>query len=915
MRKPLMLLIFFAFASTLSAQKSKKPLTFDDILQWQRITEKQLASNGEVLVFKAEPWKGDPLLHINNLQKKDQQVFRGGSSPYLSPKGEYVIFTLLPSEQTMREWKLKGKKEATKPFQKLAFINTSKETTDSVNHFEKLFTPEDWSGWIGYLLSPEEKADSNKAYSAENGFMLTLHYLPDGTTKKYPYITDIAFSEDGKKVAFVSTGNQQTGFEAGIYMVDLDKNEETPIIKHKGNFAKMEWSKEAHQLAFVADTSSGKQCFELYLWENNQLTTLSKNLPKNQEVSKHANLDFSPSGNRLFLGLSPKKPDKDSTVLEEERPVVDVWHWKEPTLHSQQLNTLEQDLKKSYLAAYDLSEHTLIPLEKEKFTGFSLIEEGDADYALAWSHMPYAVQIMWEGYPVHNDFYKVNMKTGESTRFLEDVRATPRVSPSGKFVYWYNAIDTTWNTYEVATGKIRQVTTNKSVQAANELYDVPAPAYPYGLAGWLQEDEAMLVYDRFDIWQVDPTNKNEPVNLTIDGRDQNTAYRLVTLDEEIQRKGINPKSSQILHGHNVLTREDSYHRTTFRKAQIPELLLSGAFKLSEPIKAKERDRFVFTQETFSQFPDLRITDNFFKSARKVTNVNPQQEEFAWGTIELYTWYSTDGRKLEGLLAKPADFDPTKKYPMIVNFYEKSSQELYDYKMPEAHRSTVDYHYYTSNGYVVFNPDVYYAEGYPGEDAEKCVLPGVTALIKEGFVDADHIAAQGHSWGGYQVAHLATRTNMFAAIESGAPVVNMFSAYGGIREWTGSNRSFQYEHGQSRIGKNIWEAPLRYLDNSPLFWADKIETPLLIMHNTKDGAVPFSQGVEFFIALRRLQKPAWMLNYNEADHWPTKVRDKYDFQIRMAQFFDHYLKGAPMPVWMKEGIPATKKETTLGLEVE
>ncbi|MFO8241177.1 MAG: prolyl oligopeptidase family serine peptidase [Dissulfuribacterales bacterium] len=319
---------------------------------------------------------------------------------------------------------------------------------------------------------------------------------------------------------------------------------------------------------------------------------------------------------------------------------------------------------------------------------------------------------------------------------------------------------------------------------------------------------------------------------------------------------------------------------------------------------------MYTQETFQQFPDLQITKNFRKS-EQISNANPQQEEFKWGTIELYDWTSADGRKLEGLLVKPEDFDPNKKYPLIVNFYEKSSQGLYSHRTPEAHRSTVDYHYYNSNDYIIFNPDIYYKTGYPGEDAFNCVMTGITQLISEGFIDEDHIAAQGHSWGGYQVAYLATRTNMFAAIESGAPVVNMFSAYGGIRESSGLNRAFQYEHTQSRIGKSIWEAPLRYLENSPLFWADKINTPMLIMHNEDDGAVPFSQGIEFFVAMRRLRKPSWLLNYNEADHWPTKIRDKYDFQVRMSQFFDHFLKEKPMPEWMKKGIPAVEKGRNMG----
>ena len=236
-------------------------------------------------------------------------------------------------------------------------------------------------------------------------------------------------------------------------------------------------------------------------------------------------------------------------------------------------------------------------------------------------------------------------------------------------------------------------------------------------------------------------------------------------------------------------------------------------------------------------------------------------------------------------------------------------------MPENGRSTIGYHFYTSQGYVIFNPDVYYKTGYPGEDAFNCVMPGITAIIAKGFIDKDRIGAQGHSWGGYQVAYLATRTNMFAAIESGAPVVNMFSAYGGIRWGSGMSRSFQYEHTQSRIGKSIWESPLRYIENSPIFTMDKVNTPILIMHNDNDGAVPWYQGIEYFIALRRLGKPAWLLNYNQADHWPLKVRDKHDFQIRLKQFFDHYLKDAPMPKWMKDGIPAINKGFEMGYELE
>jgi len=507
--------------------------------------------------------------------------------------------------------------------------------------------------------------------------------------------------------------------------------------------------------------------------------------------------------------------------------------------------------------------------------------------------------------------------------FKKDVRATPQISPESNFIYWYNPADTSWYTFEIATSTEFRISAAKTVQCADELEDTPNLPGSYRMAGWLKNDEALLIYDRFDIWKVSPRNIFEPQNITQNGRTQTIAYRVIRFDDEPEQgrqnrgneEGIDTEKPLFLAGHNETTRADGFYSLDLNKPGITQPLLVGNFKLNRPKKAKNAAIFIFSKEDFQTYPDLLATNISFKKQERLSNLAPQQNDFVWGTAELVTWTSLDGRKLEGTLHKPENFDPSKKYPMIVNFYEKSSQELHSYRVPEPGRSTIDYHWYTSNGYLVFNPDIYYKTGYPGEDAFNCVMPGITALIEKGLVDEKHIGAQGHSWGGYQVAYLATRTNLFAAIESGAPVVNMFSAYGGIRWTTGLNRSFQYEHTQSRIGKSIWEAPLRYIENSPVFTLDKINTPLLIMANDDDGSVPWYQGIEFFIGLRRLQKPAWLLNYNDADHWPTKLRDRQDFQIRMSQFFDHYLKGEPMPKWMKEGIPATEKGIEMGYEKE
>jgi dipeptidyl aminopeptidase/acylaminoacyl peptidase len=343
-------------------------------------------------------------------------------------------------------------------------------------------------------------------------------------------------------------------------------------------------------------------------------------------------------------------------------------------------------------------------------------------------------------------------------------------------------------------------------------------------------------------------------------------------------------------------------------------LLEGPYRYTTPIKAQLSDGLIFTRESFKEFPDIRYSDLSFKSVKVLSNANPQQNEYNWGTIELVNWTSLDGDALTGMLVKPENFDPSKKYPMIVNFYEKSTDRLNYHRAPVPGRSTINYSFYASRGYLIFNPDVHYRIGYPGESAYNCVIPGITSLIEKGYVDKDNIGVQGHSWGGYQIAYLVTKTDIFKAAEAGSPVPNMISAYGGIRWWTGLSRQFQYEHTQSRIGGTPWEYPTRYMENSPIFNIDKINTPLLIMHNDADGHVPWYQGIEFFVSLRRLGKPSWFLNYNGEPHWPLKLQNRKDFNIRMAQFFDHYLKSAPLPVWMDRGVPAMEKGVNQGYEL-
>jgi len=312
------------------------------------------------------------------------------------------------------------------------------------------------------------------------------------------------------------------------------------------------------------------------------------------------------------------------------------------------------------------------------------------------------------------------------------------------------------------------------------------------------------------------------------------------------------------------------------------------------------NRYYFTEQDFRQFPNMQVADVNLANSLQITDVNPQQSEFIWGNAELVEWTSAIGEPLQGVLIKPDNYDASRTYPVMVYYYEKFSQRVYQYnQMKVNHRP--NFPLYLGQDYLVFLPDVNFRIGAPGPSATESLVPAMQMLIDKGIADPKAIGLHGHSWSGYQTAFVVTETDMFAAAVSGAPVSNMTSAYSGIRWSSGLARQFQYERGQSRIGPSLYENLDLYVKNSPVFFADKINTPMVIQFGDKDGAVPWEQGIEYYLALRRLDKPVVMLQYEGEPHHLQRYANKVDYTIKMLEFFDHYLKGAEAPKWWEEGL--------------
>ena len=899
MMRHLKYLAFVACLGSLSpafAQNASKSLTVDDLVTWQRITDREISDNGKWVACKMEPWEGDATVYLYAAQGQETATFSPADKFAFSASSGYLVVTQTPGKSTVDSLKVLKTKEDKMPMNTLVIYSVAgkKETIDSL----KTFKLADEADWIAYQRGRKDST-------------LYVRSLDGSKTFQFPTVTDFQFAKKSGMLYYTSAAEG----EAGIFTLNPEKGSPALIKEGKGVFKQTTFDEKGERLAFLycADKDSSYKALSLWLSEHNApakeiATRGNKAFPAEWVINENGMLQFSKSASRLFFGTSPEPRQKDTTQLAENRPNVQVWSWDEPVQYTVQNYNKEKDLKKSYQAVYNLGNGSIFQLANEELPNIQLGNEGDAALALLSTSRPYSLSSMWEA-RTRSDYYTVSLDNGERKQIAQADYGRFRLSPQGKYAYWYGETDSCWYTIALAEGKRYRLTTPESFPAWDEENDVPNHPYAHGAAGWTANDQNLLIYDRYDIWKFDPPAATSPINLTVNGRKEKLSYRLEQLDKEA--RFIDLGKPQLLKGFNETTKGYGFYNARLSAPAAPKTLLAGNYMLRSINKAKNTDDVIYTMETFQQYPDIHYSTLAFKKSVQLTQGDKQQEGFIWGTAELVSWISLDGRPLEGVVYKPANFDPNKKYPMMVNFYERNSETLYNYRMPEPHRSTIDYHLYNSNEYVIFNPDIRYVDGYPGESCYNCLMPGITMMIAKGYINEKGIGAQGHSWGGYQVAYLATRTNLFSAIESGAPVVNMFSAYGGIRWGSGMARSFQYEHTQSRLGATPWSSPLRYLENSPLFTMDKVQTPILIMHNDADGHVPWYQGIEYFVAMKRLGKPCWLLNYTGEPHWPMHMANRIDFQRRMFQFFNHYLKNQKMPKWMSEGVPAVEQPFELG----
>lgn len=929
--------LFFIQASF--AQKKQLDHTvYDD---WKSLTNISVDNSGRFTIAIINPQEGDSKLFIQDLKKNKSFEHNRISSYSLSTDGKHTVALLKAPFADTRKAKIEKKKPDEMPKDSLLIIDNETFTYYILPDVKSYKTSQELGNYVAYAitLAPDTtkmgadtisvttdsiKSKPKKKDISKKKEVVVLHNLITQQKDTLQNTKEYIFNKYGNAfAAVIEPEKKDSTVIPGVIYIDLNKYDKKRISNGKAEYKSLRFDDRGEQLAFLStkDTSKVDQkVFDVLYFKHNAdsaiviADTTTLGLPANWIFNENSYPYFSENGKRIIIGSAPKQTTKDTTIVEFEVASLDIWHWKDPYLQPQQLKNLSNDLKRKYIGVIQLdkdNKFTLLGNEEVPYTIMS--NEGSGRYALLYTDIPYRLESQWN--PTLYDAWIYDLESDKTTPIGTSIPSRPYLSALGNYVYWFDMNEGDWYVFDNKTAKTVNITKDIPVNFWDEKSDVPSKPGPYGAPVWGKEDAYMLVYDAYDIWKIDPQNQNKAVNITEHlGRKDSITFRYLNTDKE--KRFVEPNETLLLEAFDNKTKENGFYsyNPKQKRSTIKKLVLDK-YTYSVGAKSKNSDVVVYEKSNFNTSPNLYVTNNWWKSSNKLTDINPQMNDYKWGTPELFSWTSFDGVPLQGIVYKPEDFDETKKYPVMMYFYERHSDNLYRYMPPAPSASIINIPFFCSRDYIVFTPDIHYTVGQPGQDAYNSIVAGAEALAKNNWVDKDNMAIQGQSWGGYQVAYLVTQTNMFKAAGAGAPVSNMTSAYGGIRWESGSSRQIQYEKGQSRLGTTLSESLQTYIDNSPLFFADRVNTPLLIMHNDDDGAVPWYQGIELFMALRRLGKPVWMLQYNKEAHNLKERRNKKDLSIRLQQFFDHYLKGAPAPMWMTHGLPAMQKGIDWGYDLD
>jgi dipeptidyl aminopeptidase/acylaminoacyl peptidase len=755
--------------------------------------------------------------------------------------------------------------------------------------------------WLIYQLKSAKK-------------QLIIQDLASGRKESWDSVYNYWLSDDRKILVTQREEKQPNSTTYFLQWHDLESNITATI--HEGEKTSNVYFDETNsQIAFATENTLNKQKSIWYYKKGTGKATLlidnqSPGIDKELRINGISSPGFNYDGTRLFFTLKEKdvpKPTGDFAF-------VNIWNYKDDKLQSQQLKELSPQI---FLATIDIEQKKIMRLaQKDEFATFNsfiLIEKGK--YGLV-GYSNITPEEKWQ--PNKKSNFLFCAKNGKRLFEIKKNFSSIDLSPDGAFVVYYDKEDRNYFSYELASGITRNLTKGIVVDWLSRNND-EISIKPYSLAGWLVNNESVFVYDQYDIWQLDLSGNKTPLNFTNGfGRKHSTVFRFTS--GPFEKYILHLKERLIISAFDLLNKNNGFFSKYEGEKGDPQLLTMGPFLYNlswefigeAPRKARNANAWILTRQTANESPNYFFTTDF-KNFTQLSSSYPEKD-YNWLKAELHSWKNLDGQMLQGVMYKPENFDSNKKYPIIFHYYEKISHRLHLFMKPEPSSGDINIPFYVSNGYLVFEPDINYKIGHPGASALNSVISAAKYLSKLRYVNSNKMGIQGMSFGGFETNYIVTHSKIFSAACSSAGGSNFLSYYDNLLV-TGTSQQIQFENGQYRMGFTLWERPDLYINNSPVLNANKVTAPLLIMHTSTDAVVPFTQAIEFFTALRRLQKKVWMLEYTDYGNHGVYGKSADDFTIRMSQFFDHYLKDKPAPIWMTKGLPARLKGIETGLDFE
>ncbi len=912
-------------AAPLAAQ-DKPALTVDDYAPWKRIASVALSPDGAWMSWATTPNDGEDTLYVQALDGDQRLTVPRGSGAAFSRDSRWVAYLLSPPEREGGSAAARpeappapqqrpGQAPAAGPSRTLVLKNLASGDSLTFADAASFSFPEK----TALLLVRKRGPGNNAGYS---GADLVLHDLGAGTSLNLGNVSEFGVNEAGTHMAYLVDAQGDAG--NGIYLLELATRAIRPLDTKQATYGRLTWNEDGTALAALRGEKPEKKAHRenalLVLRDLTRPASLqtldpasAAGFPEGFVLSELAGVSWSDDGTRVFVGI---KEQADEREEREGRANLDVWHWADVEVQSVQQVRADRNRDRTWSSVVNLGRGGLSFVRLADESLETVTQSGDSKWGIGRDPTPYQYEIAWSG--GNADYHQVDLDTGARTPLAKDVGRT--VGSSNDGTWWLFLRDEHVIARNLASGQETDLTESSGVDFINRQDDHPYELPAYGSAGWTKDGKSVLLYDRFDVWVV-PVDGKPAANLTrgMGERDQ-VRFRVTRLSAPTggggpggfgggggggDDEGIDLGEPVLLTAYGEWTKKAGYFEVKMGSDPQPLIWLDKS--VGRPVKADDAERMVFTQSTFVEFPDYWMSDTRFRNPRKVTDANPQQADFAWSPGRVLIDYVDErGNRLQGTLGLPAGYQEGKRYPMLVYFYELSSQQHHNYFAPtyddRPHMST-----YASNGYLVFQPDIVYTIGKPGSSALDDLTSSIHKVIELGYADPERIGLQGHSWGGYQSSFVVTQTDLFAAVVTGAPPTNLVSFYNTLYRSTGTVQQGISEVGQVRMGTTPFEDFELYISQSPIHHAQKITTPFLILHGTADGSVDYGQGLEYFNMARRLGKEVILLSYPDEGHHLAQKNNRIDFQIRMMQFFDHHLKGTQPAKWMVEGVPYLERD--------